>query len=131
MLENLRKLRVSFGMENDSTLSNKHFGESNFFLIFDIYENGDYKFLEKRKNTTLDMANENLHGDVNKFRSLILLLNDVDILAAYRMGPNYLNIKNKTDKIPFLTRTDNFQESLEIIKLNFEKLWEDKKNKSI
>ncbi len=128
---NLRKLRVSFGMENDSTLSNKHFGDSNFFLILDIYENGDYKFLEKRKNTSLDTANENVHGDVKKFRSLILLLNDVDILVAYRMGPNYLNIKNKTNKIPFLTRTDNFQESLEMIKLNFEKLWEDKKKKSI
>ncbi|MGC8565228.1 MAG: NifB/NifX family molybdenum-iron cluster-binding protein [Thermoplasmata archaeon] len=118
-------------MENDFTLSNKHFGDSNFFLILDIYENGDYKFLEKRKNTSLDTANEKIHGDVKKFRSLILLLNDVDILVAYRMGPNYLNIKNKTNKIPFLTRTDNFQESLEIIKLNFEKLWEDKIKKSI
>lgn len=126
-MKKMKKLRVSFGMDDETTLSRKHFGDSLFFLIYDIYENGNFEFIEKRQNNS---TIENEHGDINKFRSIISLLSDVDVLAAYRMGPNFLNIKNNSNKIPFLTRDENFQESLKLIIKNFNKLYNEKEMKS-
>lgn len=126
-MKEMKKLRVSFGMDDETTLSSKHFGDSLFFLIYDIYENGNFEFIEKRWNSS---TIENEHGDINKFRSIVSLLSDVDVLVAYRMGPNFLNIKNNSNKIPFLTRDKNFQRSLELVIKNFDKLYDEKEMKS-
>lgn len=126
-MKEMKKLRVSFGMDDETTLSRKHFGDSLFFLIYDIYENGNFEFIEKRENNS---TIENEHGDIKKFRSIVSLLSDVDVLAAYRMGPNFLNIKNNSNKIPFLTRDENFQKSLELVIKNFDKLYNEKEMKS-
>lgn len=125
-MENQKKLRLAFGMEDDYLLSNNHFGESNYFLIIDLYDDGNIIVLEKRKNETI----EEKHGDFTKFKNIIKILEDVDVFVAYRMGPNFMNIKNNSDKIPFLTRTRNLDESLRIVINNFEKLWLIKNNKN-
>ncbi len=123
----MRKLRVSLGMDDENSLSGKHFGDSDFFLIYDIYENGDTIFIEKRKNEHME---ESVHGDFEKFKKIIKLLEDVDILVAYRMGPNFLNIKERSNKIPYITRTRNFEESLLLVKKNFQYLWNEKLKKN-
>ncbi|MVT13153.1 MAG: hypothetical protein GPW16_02570 [Euryarchaeota archaeon] len=45
------------------------------------------------------------------------------------MGPNFLNIRDKSNKIPYLTRTRNIKESIDLVKNNFEFLWEEKLKK--
>jgi len=123
--DKMRKLRISFGMENEDLLSAGHYGDSAFFLIYDFYENGILEFIEKRENIT----GESLHGDFEKFKNIINILYDVDVFAAYRMGPNFLNIRDKSNKIPYLTRTRNLKESIDLVKNNFEFLWEEKLKK--
>ncbi|MVT35487.1 MAG: hypothetical protein GPW18_01750 [Euryarchaeota archaeon] len=49
--------------------------------------------------------------------------------TAYRMGPNFLNIRDKSNKIPYLTRTRSLKESIDLVKNNFEFLWEEKLKK--
>ena len=105
------KMKVAFGMENDHELFDGHYGDSNFFAIYEITPSGEVKIIEKRENFARDM-DENEHGDVNKFRAVMAYLQDVDLLAAYRMGPNFLRIKENTSKEVFFTKTKNFNRAM-------------------
>ena len=103
---------VAFGMENERVMFDGHYGDSKFFAIYEITPRGEVKFVEKRSNEAKDVEEEE-HGDVNKFRAVISQLKDVDLLAAYRMGPNFLRIKENTNKEVFFTRTKDFSKAME------------------
>lgn len=113
-------MRVAFGMEDDEHLTAGHYGDSRFFLIYDI-ENGEARFVEKRPNRAADMAEEE-HGDVRKFRAVISQLEDVDVLAAFRMGPNFVRIRDNTNKKVFFTRTRDLKEALKRLMEEIDKL---------
>lgn len=125
----MRKLRVAFGMEDDNLLSNEHFGESKFYTIYDIYEDRHYEFVERRENAGKNIE-EKEHGDPRKLKAVIQTLSDVDVLAAFRMGPNYVQIKKNSDKVPFMTGTRKLEEALKKVSENFDKLWEEKSSKA-
>lgn len=117
-------LRVAFGMENDTTLIDSHYGDSNFFAIYEICEDGDITLIEKRYNKAKDFKEDNdRHGDPRKFKAVISQLLDIDVLAAFRMGPNFLRIRDKTNKVPFFTKTRDLNLSLHRIVENFDELW--------
>ena len=127
----MRKLKIAFGMENEEKLTDDHYGDSEFFLIYEISEDGTVKLLEKRPNRAKDME-EREHGDPRKFRAVIEQLKDVDVLAAFRMGPNFLRIRDQTNKVVFFTRTRNLDSALREVIESFEELWrqvEEKKSR--
>ncbi|MGB9759899.1 MAG: NifB/NifX family molybdenum-iron cluster-binding protein [Thermoproteota archaeon] len=124
----MRKLRVAFGMGSNSLLSDEHFGDSEFYFIYDVYEDHHYEFIERRENTAKNVE-EKRHGDPRKFIAVVQMLRDVDVLAAFRMGPNYVQIKNNSDKVPFITGTKKLEEALAKVSENFNKLWEERSNK--
>ena len=105
-------MRVAFGMENEKELFDGHYGDSKFFAIYEITPSGKVEFIEKRENLAKDVE-EMEHGDINKFRAVMAHLKDVNLLAAYRMGPNFLRIKDNTTKEVFFTKTRNFKDALE------------------
>ncbi|AFK22773.1 NifB/NifX family molybdenum-iron cluster-binding protein [Pyrococcus sp. ST04] len=120
----MRCLKVAFGMESDDKLIDAHYGDSNFFAIYEVCENGEVRLLEKRHNKARDMEEEDEgHGDPRKFRAIIELLKDVDVLAAFRMGPNFLRIRDQSDKVAFFTRTRDLNVALQRVLENFDELW--------
>ncbi|NJE62397.1 NifB/NifX family molybdenum-iron cluster-binding protein [Thermococcus sp. 21S7] len=120
----MRCLKVAFGMENDETLIDAHYGDSEFFAIYEVCENGSVKLLEKRHNKARDFEEEDDgHGDPRKFRAVVSQLLDVDVLAAFRMGPNFLRIRDKTNKVAFFTRTRDLKIALQRIVENFDDLY--------
>ncbi|WP_324735350.1 NifB/NifX family molybdenum-iron cluster-binding protein [Thermococcus sp. SY098] len=129
----MRKLRIAFGMENEGKLTDGHYGDSEFFLIYEILENGTAKLLEKRSNRAKKMEeHESEHGDLRKFRAIIEQLKDVDVLAAFRMGPNFLRIRDQSNKVAFFTNTRDLNLALQRVIESFEELWkqvEEKKSK--
>ncbi len=118
-----RCLKVAFGMEDDEHLIDAHYGDSEFFAIYEICENGSVKLLEKRHNKAKDFEEEE-HGDPRKFRAVVGQLLDVDVLAAFRMGPNFLRIRDKTNKVAFFTRTRDLKLALQRFVEDFDDLWE-------
>ncbi len=131
----MRKLRVAFGMENEEKLTDTHYGDSEFFLIYEILEDGTAKLLEKRPNRAKEMEeHESEHGDPRKFRAVIEQLKDVDVLAAFRMGPNFLRIRDQSNKVAFFTSTRDLNLALQRVIESFEELWrqvEEKKSKHV
>ncbi|RLF88728.1 dinitrogenase iron-molybdenum cofactor [Thermococci archaeon] len=118
----MRCLKVAFGMEDDEKLIDAHYGDSNFFAIYDVCEDGSYRLLEKRINKAKEVEEEE-HGDPKKFRAIVELLKDVDVLAAFRMGPNFLRIRDQSDKVAFFTRTRDLKVALQRVIENFDELW--------
>ncbi|MFA4700461.1 NifB/NifX family molybdenum-iron cluster-binding protein [Pyrococcus kukulkanii] len=120
----MRCLKVAFGMEDDEKLIDAHYGDSNFFAIYEVCEDGSYRWLEKRTNKAKEMEEEDEgHGDPRKFRAIIEQLKDVDVLAAFRMGPNFLRIRDQSDKVAFFTRTRDLKVALQRVIENFDELW--------
>ena len=117
-------LRVAFEMKNDTTLVNSHYGDSNFFAIYEICKEGDIPLIEKRYNKAKGFKeDDNRHGDLRKFKAVISQLLDIDILAPFRMEPNFLRIRDKTNKVPFFTKTRDLNLSLHRIVEHFDELW--------
>ncbi|ASJ11111.1 dinitrogenase iron-molybdenum cofactor [Thermococcus sp. P6] len=120
----MRCLKVAFGMENDETLVDAHYGDSEFFAIYEVCEDGSVKLLEKRVNKAKDFEEEDDgHGDPRKFKAVVGQLMDVDVLAAFRMGPNFLRIRDNTNKAVFFTRTRELSVALQRLVENFDSLW--------
>ncbi|WP_457741577.1 NifB/NifX family molybdenum-iron cluster-binding protein [Thermococcus sp.] len=120
----MRCLKVAFGMEDEKTLMDGHYGDSEFFAIYEVCENGSYRLLEKRPNKAKDFEEkDNGHGDPRKFKAVVSQLLDVDVLAAFRMGPNFLRIRDKTNKVAFFTRTRDLKLALQRVIENFNDLY--------
>jgi len=117
----MRCLKVAFGMEDDETLVDAHYGDSKFFAIYEVCED-DARLIEKRPNRALEIEEE-MHGDPRKLEIIMKQLNDVDVLAAFRMGPNFLRINEKKLKVVFFTRTRDLQVALKRLMDNFEEVW--------
>ena len=120
-----RCLKVAFGMEDDERLIDAHYGDSEFFAIYEVCDDGSFKLLEKRHNKAKDFEeHDEGHGDPRKFKAVVSQLLDVDVLAAFRMGPNFLRIRDKTNKVAFFTKTRDLKSALQRIVENFDELWE-------
>ncbi|USS41721.1 NifB/NifX family molybdenum-iron cluster-binding protein [Thermococcus aggregans] len=121
----MRCLKVAFGMEDDETLVDAHYGDSEFFAIYEVCEDGSVRLIEKRPNKAKDLEEEHdeSHGDPRKFKAVVGQLLDVDVLAAFRMGPNFLKIRDKTNKVAFFTRTRDLKLALQRIVENFDDLY--------
>ncbi len=107
-------IRVAVGVDDDEgMLSDQHFGDSKYFLIYEIDEDGNYRLVEKRVNRVRDME-EREHGDPRKFEAISNLLNDVDVFLAGRMGPNFLRVM-ESRHYPLVVGRKTVREALEIL----------------
>ena len=125
-MNEVRCLKVAFGMEDDERLVDAHYGDSEFFGIYAVCEGGTVRLIEKRPNKAKDFEEDESggHGDPRKFKAVVSQLLDVDVLAAFRMGPNFLRIRDKTNKVAFFTRTRDLKLALQRVVENFNDLWE-------
>ncbi len=106
------KIKLACGTDNEVELTNKHFGSSKYFLIYELnLENKDLKFLEEIENSTLK---EEKHGDIKKAKSISELLKNVFVLVAFKYGPNIKRIKKKF--IPIISREKNIEKILNKVK---------------
>ena len=103
-------MKVAVGMMNEKMLTDDHFGESEFYLIFK-WDGNNWKLLERRENKAKTVE-ERMHGDPRKFKAVIAQLEDVDVLLAYRMGPNIKRIIEHTNKIPIVTKNRELEKAL-------------------
>jgi predicted Fe-Mo cluster-binding NifX family protein len=79
---------------NDGKRINEHFGKTLSFLIYEIKEDGSYKFLESRKNTPpydkIEFSNLKDHDNLLE-RSINLIL-DCNTVLASQIGPKATHI---------------------------------------
>lgn len=68
-----RCFKVVFGMEDDEYFIDVYYGDLEFFVIYEICEDGSIKFFEKRYNKVKDIEEEydEGYGDLRKFKVVV------------------------------------------------------------
>jgi predicted Fe-Mo cluster-binding NifX family protein len=76
-------IKVAVG-SNDGKYINQHFGHADLFLIFDINDEGEYKYIETRKNVPSCSGGEHSIGDLEATFNII---KDMDFVLVSQIGP--------------------------------------------
>ncbi len=103
-----KMIKVAVATDDGKTISEKHFGSADFYLIYDMEK---IKLLEKRENTSIE---EKGHGNPEKARSVSNLLKDVDVLLGFAMGQNIVRIRKRF--VPVISRIKDIKKALDVLK---------------
>jgi predicted Fe-Mo cluster-binding NifX family protein len=112
----MNKIIAAIGLKKDNELTDKHFGDS---IYFDIYEltRADIKKVKRIQNKKIE---ERMHGDPKKASAIGSLLKGSDILVAFRMGPNILRMKKNF--VPVIVNTKDIEKVKNVLVQNFDKI---------
>lgn len=114
----MNKIKLAVGVKDLKSLSNSHFGDSNFYLIYEMnIDNKKIVQVDTIENKTLEYEeDEVLHGDPKKASKVSVLLKDVTVVMAHVFGPNIMKIKKKF--IPIISKEKNLQLAMSILAKN-------------
>ncbi|MEN8210159.1 MAG: NifB/NifX family molybdenum-iron cluster-binding protein [Thermodesulfobacteriota bacterium] len=88
------RIKVAFATDNGKTFINRHFGDADFYDIYEINEN-NADFLKRITNTIEEV--KNVHADPEKAKGIAGLLKKegVQVVVSKKFGPNIKRIKKK------------------------------------
>lgn len=108
-------VKVAVGSNDKVRLSDKHFGMSKFFIIFEVDENNNFKKVEERENPYGE--DKHKHAETEE---IMEVLKDCDVLIGKSMGKeSQRRIKEEWNKTPIVAKEVETVE--EAIKLYCEK----------
>ena len=90
----MKKTLVAFPTDNGKNFIDRHFGDADFYDIYEIDEN-DVNFI-KRIDNTVDKEDK-VHADLKKAKGIsnLLLNENVQVVVSKIFGPNIKRIKKK------------------------------------
>ncbi|MBE0583071.1 MAG: hypothetical protein IH612_04835 [Desulfofustis sp.] len=115
----MHKLRVCIGSADGETIAKTHFGDTEFFYIYDLAEGSGSTFIGQRLNMARDMD----HAQTDKMKKILDLLNDVDILVAQQKSPNFIKIASQTKYQPVVVRAERMQQIVILLQNEFKRLY--------
>ena len=106
-------ITTAFATDNGKSFINRHFGDANYYIIYEISKN-NIKFIKKIKNTTNDY-NEEIHADPKKAKGVAELLKNekVTTVVSKFYGPNIKRIRKNF--VCILMNNEDFSECTKII----------------
>lgn len=119
----MEKLTVAFASNDGQQFNVEHFGDSNYYHIYEINDK-EAIFVKTIKNITKDMVEE-VHADPNKAKGVSKILKEhgVKVVVSKVFGPNIKRINKKFVCIIFKNST--LQESITSVKDYFAKVNEE------
>ena len=112
----MKNIRLCIGSNDNETIAKSHLGDTEYFHIYDLFENGKHTFIERRANSARDME----HAKSDKMKAIITLLKDTDVLVAQQKSPNFVNIAKKTKYQPVVVKTDKISDALVLLGKSFQ-----------
>ncbi len=104
----MKKIRVCIGTNDGENIAETHMGDTEYFYIFDIVDDSQYAFVEKRTNTAKNMG----HAKIEKMKEVIKIISDSDVLIARQKSPNFIRIAKTTKYQPVVVKTENISDAL-------------------
>lgn len=88
----MKSFICAFGTDDGVHFTNRHFGDSNRFDIYELSDN-EIKFIKQIDNNSIE---ETTHADPKKAKSIAKLLEEqrVTVVFSKQFGPNIKRIKN-------------------------------------
>lgn len=108
---------VACGTKDGEHLYSEHFGESPYFLLYELKQ-GEAEFIEKIENITREEEEEKTHGDPVKAKSISSLLKtkSVNVLLAHQMGPNVIKVSKNF--VPVISKKVDIENALQLVRDN-------------
>ena len=114
------KFKVAFATDNGKTFMSRHFGDADFYDIYEI--DGNKANFIKRIDNTVD-EEEEVHADPKKAKGIskLLLNENVNVVVSKIFGPNIKRIKKKF--VCIVVRDEKIDESMKKICNNINKIY--------
>jgi len=116
----MKVIRLCIGSNDCENVAKTHMGDTEYFFIYDIFENSEHLFIEKRINTARNMD----HAKTEKMESVIHIIEDSDILIARQKSPNFIRIAKRTKYQPIVVKVEKISDVLMILCKSFHKIYE-------
>ena len=112
------KINVAFATDDGKTFMNRHFGDAEYYDLYEITET-DSEFKKRIKNTT-EEDDESIHADPEKAKGVAgLFKNDnIKVVVSKVFGANIKRIKKKF--VCVLMNDNSISDSIESIQQNFD-----------
>ncbi|MCK5029382.1 MAG: hypothetical protein KAR57_07100 [Bacteroidales bacterium] len=109
-------LKVAFASDDGKTFMDRHFGDAEYYYVFEITES-DSKFIKRIKNTT-EEDDESIHADPEKAKGVASLFKgeNIQVVVSKVFGPNIKRIKKKF--VCVLMNHNTIKESINRIQQN-------------
>ena len=116
----MKKIRLCIGSNDGNCVAKTHMGDTEYFYIYDILENSEPLFIEKRKNTSKNME----HDKVKKMQGILKIIKDSDVLVARQKSPNFIKIAKNTKYQPVVIKTEKIPDVLLALSKSFDEIYE-------
>ena len=113
------KIRLCIGSNDGETVAGSHMGDTKTFFIYDLFENVENMFIEKRDNIARDME----HAKEDKMKTIIGLLKDADVFVARQKSPNFKKIASKTKYQPVVVKAEKISDAITAIGKSFKDIY--------
>lgn len=115
----MRKIRLCIDSNDSENIAKTHMGDTEYFYIYDLFENSENKFIEKRINNAKDME----HAKADKMKAIIKSVKDADVFVAQKKSPNFINIANTTKYQPVVVKAEKISDVLIVLDRSFQKIY--------
>lgn len=115
----MRKFRICIGSDDGETMAMTHLGDTERFYCYDLVDSSASLFIGKRVNAARDME----HAQSDKMKSIIELLEDVDIFVAQQKSPNFIKIARQTKYQPVVVDIKSIPAIIALLQDEFEQLY--------
>ena len=116
----MKKIRLCIGSNDGDNVAKTHMGDTEYFYIYDISENSEHLFVEKRTNTSKDMG----HAKTEKMKGVLKIIKDSDVLIARQKSPNFIKIAKNTKYQPVVVKTEKIPNVLMTLCKSFDEIYE-------
>ena len=117
----MKKIRIALGSNDGERIFPGHMGTAKDFYVYDLFENGDSNFIEKRRNTSSPV--EKVHGNPQKMKECMTIFKDADIIIGRKMSPNFTKIAANTKFQPVIVELDRISEIMKEVAQSFKKIY--------
>ncbi len=114
----MRRIRVCIGSNDGNNIARTHMGDTDCFYIYDLIEDSENKFVQKRINSAKNME----HAKAEKMKEIIKLVQDADIFVAQQKSPNFVNIASKTKYQPIVVKAEKISDILIVLGKAFQEI---------
>jgi hypothetical protein len=105
----MKKMRIALGSNDGKDILLGHMGMAKHFYIFDLFEDGESTFLEKRENIS---PNEAEHGRADKLKACMEIFKDSDVVLGRKASPNFVKLRDNTKFQPVVTKVESISDSM-------------------
>ena len=116
----MKRVRVALGSNDGATIVDTHLGDTARFHIYDLFEDSKSEPVDTRENPALDEG----HGKVEKMKAIVAMLEDVDVVVARKLSPNFRRIAEGTRHQPVVVGADRIDDALERLHAAFSTICE-------